>query len=276
MTIVTKDDVRDGARRLGILETDSVLIHSSLKSLGYVEGGADAVIDGFYEALSEGTLIFPTLCQKDFRHAYETWHMDKESDVGHITNVFRKREGAYRSNQATHSVAAMGKDAIYLTKTHGESGKRFGNYGETPFAADSPWEKMYKMNTKIVFLGVGMLYCTFRHYAEYVFVNESLEKIKNLPEHDEMKKALWLYGGPRTVWPHLKNEELYLWFKEQGLVTETTIGEAKVICVESKIFVDKCLEVLEEADNRYLWDVGICYEETLEWMKKLKELKGKC
>ncbi len=274
MTTVTKKDIINAAKRLGIESADSIIIHSSLKSMGYVEGGADAVIDGFYDAVSEGTLIFPTLCQKDWENVYKNWHPDADSDVGYITNVFRKRENAFRSNQATHSVAAMGKDAKYITETHGESGKRIGPMGDTPFSADSPWEKMYKMNTKVVFLGVGMLYGTFRHYAEYVFINNTLDFLKDKPEYEELKNPLWLYNGPQGVWPHIENEALYPYLKEEGKLSETTLGDAKVICIDSKTFVDECIKAMEKVDERFLWNLKIYYEETLKWLKKVKKLKG--
>jgi len=275
MDAVTKRDIKDAAKRLGINPSDSIIIHSSLKSMGYVEGGADTVIDGFFEAVSEGTLIFPTLCQKDWEHVYENWHPDAESDVGYITNVFRKRENVFRSNQATHSVAAMGRDAEYITKTHGESGRRIGTMGDTPFSADSPWEKMYNMNTKVIFLGVSMLYGTFRHYAEYVFVDNTLKLLEGRPEYEEIKSKLWLYGGLKGVWPHIENEALYPYFKEQGKLVETELGSAKVICIDSKVFVDECIKAMENVDERFLWDLKICYDETLKWLRKVKELKGK-
>ncbi len=161
------EDMNAMAKRLGIKNGDTVLVHSSYKSLGNVKGGADAVIDAFLDAVGEdGTLIFPTFCQNDWEHVYENWHMDAPSDVGYLTNVFRKRKDALRSNQATHSVAAIGKQAQYITQTHGETGKRIGIFGDTPFSADSPWEKMYELNTKIVFLCINLTSCTARHYAD--------------------------------------------------------------------------------------------------------------
>ena len=45
---------------LGIRPGDTVLVHSSLKSLGPVPGGAETVIQGLLKALGdEGTLLFP-------------------------------------------------------------------------------------------------------------------------------------------------------------------------------------------------------------------------
>ena len=155
---ITKKDITKCLNELGIQKGDTVLVHSSFKSLGEVDGGAETVIAGFEDAIgSEGTLVLPTFCQKEFSKAYETWHLDKHSDTGYLTNYFRKREGSIRSDQATHSVAASGKLAAELTKTHGHTHKRFGNMGDTPFSADSPWEKMYNLNAKIVLLGVRII-----------------------------------------------------------------------------------------------------------------------
>ena len=170
MTTVNKDAIIKSLQELGIQKGDMVIVHSSFKSMGYVEGGAETVISAFLDVIgAEGTLVFPTLVQKDFENAYETWHMDKPSDVGYLTEYFRKREGSVRSDQATHSVAACGKYAAYLTETHGHTHKRFGDMGDTPFSADSPWQKMYEMDAKTVLLGVDERKITFRHLAEYVY-----------------------------------------------------------------------------------------------------------
>ena len=47
--------------KLGINKGDKVLIHSSYKSLGGVEGGPDTLFDALQEAVGEdGILMFPT------------------------------------------------------------------------------------------------------------------------------------------------------------------------------------------------------------------------
>ena len=98
MTTVNKDAIIKSLQELGIQKGDMVIVHSSFKSMGYVEGGAETVISAFLDVIgAEGTLVFPTLVQKDFENAYETWHMDKPSDVGYLTEYFRKREGSLRS-----------------------------------------------------------------------------------------------------------------------------------------------------------------------------------
>jgi len=253
MSAVTQSDIKSAALELGIKQGDVVLVHSSFKSLGEVSGGAEAVISGFLDAVGkDGTLVFPTFTQKNYLKAYETWHIDKESDTGYLTNYFRKREGSIRSDQATHSVAAGGRLAEYLTKTHGHTHKRFGNAGDTPFSADSPWEKMYELDAKIVLLGVSPLYITFRHYAEYLYVNEMLAALEGHTEYDKMKARLEHFGKP-GVWPHVYNPWVAERLNEQGKVYQSTCGNAVLTMISAKTFVDYVLQQLRSHNHDILW-----------------------
>lgn len=64
MTVVTKQDIKNTLTRLGIQTGDVVIFHSSLKSMGRVEGGAQAVIDAFLEQVGpEGTPFEPMFRQ---------------------------------------------------------------------------------------------------------------------------------------------------------------------------------------------------------------------
>lgn len=248
---VTQADVKKAAQALGIQPGDTVLIHSSFKSLGPVDGGAASVIGGFLDAVGpDGNLVFPTLCQQDFGHAYENWHLDAPSDVGYLTNYFRKLPGALRSDQATHSVAAMGKDAYYLTCTHGQTGQRYGVYGDTPFSADSPWEKMYKMGAKMVCLGVGLRKCTFRHYAEYCFVEKCLAKAAGSPDFDRLKAQLKYFGRtePDGIWPHIENEYVQIFMEAAGQVQHAQCGDAELLLVNVSDFLDQAWELMDKLD----------------------------
>ena len=59
---LTLIDLVKGFRDAGIEQGDHILVHSSLSSLGWVEDGANTVIDALIGAVNEtGTVIFPTL-----------------------------------------------------------------------------------------------------------------------------------------------------------------------------------------------------------------------
>ena len=268
--MVTTESMLSVLRELGLREGDSVLVHSSFKSLGEVEKGAETVIDAFETAVGkEGTVIFPTLCMTEFDKVYETWHMDKPSDAGYLTNYFRLLDGALRSDQATHSVAARGKHAAYLTETHGKTGKRYGIYGDTPFASDSPWEKMYHMDTKVVFIGVNLKKCTFRHYVEYCYMENALNSIRGRADYEELKARVWHYEAfdKQGVWPHINNLYVADVMECEGKLHRQKCGEAELTMVSSKDFVETARALLEKKppemfveawrDNFLKWDNDI-------------------
>lgn len=272
--MVTRVDFCAALEHLGVKPGDIILLHSSFKSLGPVENGAESIIAGAMDAIgSEGTLVLPTFTQKNFDHAYDTWHLDKHSDTGWLTNYFRKREGSLRSDQATHSVAASGKDATWLTETHGHTHKRFGNFGDTPFSADSPWEKMYQCNAKVVLLGVTPMSITFRHYAEYVYIEELLSELEGHSEYDAMKAALWTFGKP-GVWPDVYNLWVAPRLEEMGLLTRTHCGNAQMMYVEAKPFVDFVLEKLRNKEDDVLWyyDEGRGVDNWRKWRDRYEEI----
>ena len=274
MTTVKQIDIERAVKELGIGQGDIVLIHSSFKSMGYVEGGAEAVVSGFLDVIgSEGTLVFPTLCQKDFEHSYETWHLDKESDVGYLTNYFRKRKGSIRSDQATHSVAACGKYASYLTETHGHTHKRIGVYGETPFSADSPWEKMYQMDAKVALLGVDARYTTFRHYAEYVYVEECLNSIKDHPDYTGMENRISRMNR-KGVWPSVHNMWIWEQLDKMGAVSYSCCGDAQLTCYSAKDFVDFALCMLRQENDAVLRLANPI--DWVAWRSECKKIREEC
>ena len=162
---VTKSQLMRDLAALGIEAGDLLFIHSSLRGLGFVEGGPDTVIDALLETVGpEGTLVFPTYTL--VRGMKETLDSDTHifdplnspSTVGKITNTFRMRPGVFRSEHPTHSVAACGRLARVLTATHLEEGTNFG--------AASPFAKVLDYNGKIVGLGINYGPVTFYHVFE--------------------------------------------------------------------------------------------------------------
>lgn len=108
----TKEQLKEQIAALGIQPTDTLLIHSSMKAIGEVEGGAHTVLDAFSEYLNEGLLILPTHTWWQINSEYNVFDVVNEpSCVGILTELFRKRPGVVRSWHPTHSVAALGKDA---------------------------------------------------------------------------------------------------------------------------------------------------------------------
>ncbi len=271
---VTRNDVKEAVEALGISLGDVVLVHSSMKSLGFVEGGPESVIQGFLDAIgSKGTLVMPTLSQKNFENAYRDWNMDRPSDVGLLTEVFRKFPEALRSDQATHSVAAVGALAREITEGHTAFGPRFGAFGDYAFSYSSPWQKMYDKHAKVVFIGVSMRYNTFKHFAEYCFVEKILRKIEGLPGGEELKDRVRHFSpdgiSKEGIWPFLAGVRLHDAYIEAGLVKSAMCGEAELLSMPVHECVDFIISLLDKEPEKWV------SEEVQAWLQDVEELASK-
>ena len=101
--------LREDLRNLGLRDGDLVFAHSSFKSLGPVEGGAETVIATLEDAVGEeGLVLMPSFNLAPERaRRHEVWNRaSTPSSVGWITEVFRTFPGTHRSDHYSHSVAA--------------------------------------------------------------------------------------------------------------------------------------------------------------------------
>ena len=156
--MINKDDLlRDIRNNLLILPGDTVLIHSSMKSIGSVEGGADTVLEAFMEHIGEsGLLVFPTLSYRDVTAAKPFFDVrNTPACTGVMPEVFRQKPGVVRSLHPTHSVAAFGRDVAEFTAGHENC--------STPAPVGSPWWKLLQRKGKILFIGTGISCNTFLH-----------------------------------------------------------------------------------------------------------------
>ena len=113
----TKESLFHQFEQLGIDKAGTLLIHSSMKSLGEVAGGADTVLDVFTQYMKEGLLVLPTHTWSYINADNPKFSVtDSPSCIGILPELFRKRPGVIRSWHPTHSVAALGKDAAEFTK----------------------------------------------------------------------------------------------------------------------------------------------------------------
>ena len=143
---------------LRVLPGNTVLLHSSFKSLGTVPGGIETVILGFLRAIGpDGTLLMPALSWA--LRPPEVFDLTSTpTNVGAIPEYFRTREGTGRSLHPTHSVCAIGKRTHELLDDHG--------LDFTPCGMHSPFRKVVETNGKIVMLGCGLRPNTTMHALE--------------------------------------------------------------------------------------------------------------
>ncbi|MDP7978083.1 aminoglycoside N(3)-acetyltransferase [Bacillus sp. WLY-B-L8] len=165
-------------RKLGVTEGMNVIVHSSLSSIGWVSGGALAVVEALMEVVTEeGTIIMPT--QTSDLSDPKNWQMPPVPEswweiirdnvppfhpettptrsMGKIVECFRTYPNTKRSNHPLHSFAAWGKHAKQIIDDH----------ILTPsFGEQSPLGKMYDLDGYILLIGVDHDSNTSLHLSE--------------------------------------------------------------------------------------------------------------
>lgn len=246
----SKEDLKQQLEELGIRPQDTLLVHSSLKSIGPVEGGADTVLDALSEYLAPGLLVLPTHTWEQINEEYNIFDVENEpSCVGLLTNLFRKRPGVVRSWHPTHSLAAYGRDAQEFAQ--GE--ERF----DTPCPRQGCYGKLYDRRAKVLFLGVPLTRNTLIHAVEeWAGIPNRISSIHQplkirTPDGRLLERPMRRHRAPiRNISGNYgKLTEPLL---ELGIAVKGSIGAAESILVEVVPMVDLTLEFLRRNPDLFL------------------------
>jgi aminoglycoside 3-N-acetyltransferase len=155
---LTREMLAESLRVVGLASGDSVIVHSSFRSIGMVDGGPETVIDSLLDAIAPvGNLMLPTF---NYTANIAQPHFDPAVTpclTGVIPELGRKRPDAVRSLQPTHSVVVIGPDADELTRDH---------MAYRAVGLGSPIDRLAKMGGKVLLLGVGHTSSTTVHVGE--------------------------------------------------------------------------------------------------------------
>ncbi len=266
----TAQTLANDLKKMGIKAGDVLMVHSSMKSLGFVEGGPNAVVDAFLSVLGpEGIMFVPTLTATFANSKWSDLNKfpwdpkETPSRVGLITDTLWRRPGAFRSDHPTHSLAAIGKNAQELVKGHGN--------GASTFDKNGPYGKYVKLDATVLFLGTGMGCNTTLHVAE---------DWAELPYMDQGAKALVKQGGKNVEVPlrMSPNGHRSFYTKDEastavkllygmGAVREAKLGDAKVQLVRAQDVINAMMKTYYAGDPGFL----LCKKPECAFCKKGQE-----
>jgi aminoglycoside 3-N-acetyltransferase len=147
---------------LGAPRDRAVLAHASLRLIGKIEGGAEALLDAMIEYFTAegGLFCVPT----------HTWHLlgesvvldmaSDESCLGALSTVALRDGRGVRSENPCHSVVVFGDRA------RAEALVECDKYINTPIAPDSVYGELYKQAGFVLLVGVGQEKNTYLHTVD--------------------------------------------------------------------------------------------------------------
>jgi aminoglycoside 3-N-acetyltransferase len=251
----SEQSLKQDLATLGVQSEKTLVVHSSLSSIGWVVGGAPTVVRALLHVIGEnGTLTMPSATPHCSDPAgwpgprvAEAWLdlvrenlpvFDPETtptSMGAIPECFRTWPGTMRSNHPLESVCARGPLAHEITKEHPVA------FSEGP---GGPFEKLYERDSWVLLLGVGFNRCTALHYAESL-VEERRTTTNRFPSLD----------GGRRVWVEVPNvaddnDTHFPIIGEQYVSSRRvrlgSIGEAQSLLFPIRDLVDFAVEYFED------------------------------
>lgn len=176
---ITVESLARDLRALGVEAGQTLLIHGSLSALGWVCGGAPAVVDALQRVVSdEGTIVMPTHSPGNRDPSNmgnppvpDSWYdairehtppyrpaVTPTRGMGALAECFRSYPGVRRSDHPQLSFAAWGDDARFVTDDHSF---------DYSLGEESPLARVYDIGGDVLFLGTDYATNTSFHLAEY-------------------------------------------------------------------------------------------------------------
>ena len=231
----TKRDLQKQLEGMGITRRDTVLIHTSYKALGEVEGGPDAFLDAFCEYLDEGLFLVPTHTWGVVNAEHPIYSVrETVPNIGLIPRIAAFRPDGVRSLHPTHSMWGHGRGAADFLR--GEE------HAETPAPVGGAWSRLGDVGAKILLIGVGLN----RH--TYIHAVDELAALDDRLHEDAWEVTVIDREGNTYTHPyrshHNTGSENFGNFEqmltEGGAIAHGRLGDAEVMVVDAR----RCRDLL--------------------------------
>ncbi len=221
---VSFDELVLNFQKMGLTSGDVLLVHSSYKSFGGVEGGPQTVIDAISSILTDdGTLIVPTF-NYDFCDGKPFDIKKTPSKMGIISELVRTDSNSKRTLDPVFSFAILGKHRDYLANLRSEHS----------FGPNSIFAKLRELDAKIMIIGLAYNESmTFFHHIEetqgcdYRYFKEFKGSITN---YDDVKQDGKIVLFVRDIERGVQNavDKMGSIMEQEGIVKSIIIGESEI------------------------------------------------
>jgi aminoglycoside N3'-acetyltransferase len=240
---VSRGTLESQLRDLGVKPGDVLLVHTSFRATGPVEGGPQGLIAALRSVLGpEGTLVMPSMSDDD-DHPFDITSTPA-AGMGVVADTFWRMPRVLRSD-SPHAFAAIGPKAAEITAAHPVN---------VPHGHDSPVGRVWELDGRVLLLGVGQDANTTIHLAE------NLAGVRyRRPKH----VAVMQDGRPvRLDYAEIdhcceKFELADTWLTERGFLTKGPVGHGTARLMRSRDLVAVVSERLRKDETIFLHEPGV-------------------
>ena len=265
MNVLTKKELKNIFKKVGVKTGMKVMVHSSLSKLGYLVNGAEDVIDALLEIISlkKGTLFVPTHSgqltnpiywkvggfnnkeKKKIKKNINFFNLKKTmpTNRGLISKIILNYEGVKRSSHPLNSTACIGKKSHYYTSNHNL---------HRPEGFHSPIGKLYNDKGHILLIGVNFDKITALHLAEAIINNNIPNKYK--PEILTKNKNRRAFIKLKYYDTRPKNfKKIYNTVKKKGILKELKVKKCNITLIKLEPLIKVAVEKIKMNKNFFIY-----------------------
>ena len=242
----THDDLVAGFAKIELTPERVVMVHSSYKSLGGVDGGAEAVVDALREVVGpSGTLLFPNFTFESWTASHYFDIVETPSAMGIVGECARARPDARRTPHPMYSFAALGErkqDFVNCDdiEAYGEDSvfALFHELNGTIVSIGLPWNSTFSMHHYIEYR-IG---CDYRRVKRFSGIYVGYDREARLKTYSMCVRRD--FRVITDIAPGM--DELF----ERGIIRATPVGDATVHYASARDFFDNMAEVVENRPEK--------------------------
>jgi aminoglycoside 3-N-acetyltransferase len=229
--MVTKQQIFTQLKEMGAPQDSVVLMHSSLRLIGEVEGGGEGLLDALISYFTEkgGLFCVPTHTWANIGKDVPTLDLTvAESNLGAMARIAAADPRGIRTQNPTHSMVVFGNKERAAAFAAGELDVK------TPTAPEGCYGKLYRENGYVLLLGVSQCSNTYLHCVDEILEtpdrmgSKPLDVTVRLTDGSLARRQILLYKCSTTKDVSERFGKLELAFRYRGAIRDGWLGNAPV------------------------------------------------
>ncbi len=235
----TRDFIKSQLIKLGVGHYPALMLHASLRKIGPIQGGAEALLDILIETLPDNSALIMPLGSND-GESFDAKKSAAEKDIGILAEIFRCRKETLVNDHVAGRFGAIGKLSLKLLNP-----TPLNDY----LGPGSLLERFTQLNGIVLRIGADLDTVTLTHYAEY---------LANIPNKKRVKRKYVRSDiGTQIIESLDDTNGIFAWEKgdyfsqilkdylSEGRATVGKVGNSKAEVLKAKDFVNYSTKWLE-------------------------------
>jgi len=231
--LITRTRLVHDLRQLGVAPGQVLMLHASVKSVGWIVGGPNVIIEALLDVLTPSGTLMMYVGWQDGTYEMAQWPEEKQrayleecpafdpatsrgvAEWSILNDCLRTWPGAHRSANPEASMVAVGAAAEWLVADHPLQ------YG---YGWGSPLEKLVEIGGSVLLLGSPLDAVTLLHYSECIAQLPNKRVVRYRVPILESGERRWVdieeydTGGGIVDWP---GDDYF------GLIVQSYLGEGE-------------------------------------------------